>query len=134
MQSPTKSILFVMLGLLLGFGAATLVFRPWAIHSHPPAPKSDAFSTTPQQALAIEQLACDVGLNYSIRLAGTVKNRGNRPVDDSLLMISGDFPPPYSVIFSGADVSLPRQLKPGQLASFEIRRQLPSRASDATTK
>jgi hypothetical protein len=63
-------------------------------------------------------------LNYSIRVTGTVRNLGDQAVDDASLTISGDFPPPYSVIFSGADVSLPRQLKAGQLASFEIRRQL----------
>jgi hypothetical protein len=126
MPSAIRSILLLILGLLLGFGAAILLFRPPAIYSHALSPKAGTASVTPghDKALAVEDLACEVGLNYSVRLMGTVKNLGDRTVDGSNLSISGNFPPPYSPLFIGYDVSLPQQLKPGELASFEIRKQL----------
>ncbi|MGB8413328.1 MAG: hypothetical protein WCE23_10930 [Candidatus Binatus sp.] len=126
MTSGIRSILLFMLGLLLGFGAAILLFRPPAIYSHASSAKTGTASVTSRsdKALAIEELACEVGLNYSIVLTGTVKNLSDATVNEGFVSIELSFPGPYSLLGSSNTVALPRQLNSKQLASFEIREDL----------
>lgn len=70
--------------------------------------------------LTVQGLSCEVGLDFTISISGTVRNNGAVPVDPSQAVVTTAFVPPYSIInVLFQHVSLP-MLKVGQGATFRI--------------
>jgi hypothetical protein len=68
MKLPIRSIIFLMLGLFIGFGAAVLILQPRPRH----LPATGLPASWPPASVIVEKLTCELDLTYSSRVTGRV--------------------------------------------------------------